>query len=159
MSRPSSVVGSTGRASHPARDATASSASSGGSPDSAARRTGSAPGAAPGPFAELVAVAVEAQVEARARADLEQPQRQSGQPRDLQEAAQQRGAASGLVGLHRMVDQFAQLAGVGRDRLEKAGQGSEGSPPADGNWAARTGAAPARTRRCTAPIRRSASIV
>jgi hypothetical protein len=83
--------------------------------------------------AERVAVAIPEQVEAGAAADLEQPQGQLRGARHRQEAAEQRGAAAHLVGLHLGVESWADL---GRVSLDHAGEGVPGGGP-DGRSAER----------------------
>src|SRR5882724_1596024 len=72
----------------------------------------------------LVAVVVPAQVQPRARADLEQAERQAGLARDEQEAAEERGRAPHLVGLTRAPDERAQRVAVLLERVAERRPGA-----------------------------------
>jgi hypothetical protein len=73
----------------------------------------------PAGSALLVAVVVPAKVEPGARPELEEPQRQARLAGDGQEAAQQRGAAAYLVGLHRAAHELRDAAGVALEHRPK----------------------------------------
>ena len=79
------------------------------SPGEADRRVLGAPGAG---RAGVVEPAVPVEVEPGAAPDLQRAQRQPRGPSEVQEAAEERGRAADLVGLHRQFDQRAQLCGV-----------------------------------------------
>src|SRR2546422_286982 len=72
----------------------------------------------------LVAVVVPAQVQPRARAELEQAERERGLTRDEQEAAEERGRAPHLVGLTRAMDERTQRVAVLLERVAERRPGA-----------------------------------
>src|SRR5260370_27215128 len=72
---------------------------------------------APGRVGRLVAIAVPAQIQTGAGTNLEDAQGQASAVRDLEETAEQRGAASDLVGLTAPREQRPDLRPVDDERL------------------------------------------
>src|SRR5579864_5332110 len=75
----------------------------------------------PADLARLIPIRVPAKVQPRARADLQEAQRQPGPMRDLEESSEKSGAPAHLVGLASARDQLADLHPVLAQRISKRG--------------------------------------